>query len=387
MSEMEEKPQDMDQKLQGMIEEMEKAIQLLPEDQREWKGPELKFMRDIIMDPKYLALKEAEQAKSQTVKEPKKIAEPKPKAKHLKIEIAPTTEEAQKTIDMGATLEKIKSDLPAEIPSIQDQAADVTELVSELEEAKSEVGHVDASQVMFVEKAEAKVEKPGKERKPKSSMELVLELEKATTGEQSEISPEKLEALEVVKQPVLVSLDEEPSLEKIKDMDEIEEWTDEEEEFVHLPAEYHKEIFLPEEKLLENVRKLVDELKKQDLTEEELMETSGLTAMELYNVLEWLKENELLLVTKKNYQIRYIFPETSVERWNEVMLPHGEDFLVDTPEYYQEYDEKEILAEGTSFCPFCKKIVEEREIKLILKGYNPECPACNHVLGKKDIGL
>ena len=48
-----------DEKLMEMIRNLEEAKQLLPEDQREVKGPQLKFMRDIILDTNYIAMKES----------------------------------------------------------------------------------------------------------------------------------------------------------------------------------------------------------------------------------------------------------------------------------------------------------------------------------------
>ncbi|MHA1143768.1 MAG: hypothetical protein ACTSRW_03455 [Candidatus Helarchaeota archaeon] len=394
---------NINEPLVKMINQMKQIIQTLPEEQRDVKGPKLKFMRDIILDPEYVAIKQGIGVKPVAQQEPRAIPSKKvapPRVSRMKIEVAKPIEETHAAINMSSALENIKENVPTGTTGTV-QKSDVATLVTELEATKSQLPVAEVKPTFIVKQDMPK--KPAKKTEP-SGIDLVLKLEKAATGEQSMISSEKREKLSVVPSAIQ---SQEPSpvpVEPHKEMDQptvemagdpqrdvdisgsgIQEFF-EEEEYLYLPAEYLKEISLPDEITLENARILVEELKKRDLTEEQVIEVTGLSAGAMYQVLEWLKENELLLVTKKNFQIRYVFPEISVERWNTYIIPHKEDLAVETPTYYEEIDEHQIMYDLKPHCPICKKIIEEREIKLLIKGFEPECPACGNILTPKDIG-
>ncbi|MHC1591223.1 MAG: hypothetical protein ACXQS8_03995, partial [Candidatus Helarchaeales archaeon] len=332
-------------KLLDMIGEMKKIIETLPAEQKETPVPKIKFIRDIILDPAYkMEIQESTSdvaelsvsARSEPTGFPKPSSRPH---KQVRIEVAPTIEEMQAKIDMSSTISKLKEEVQDQpLQQETEKSRDISTLVQELEETKSIVPEEEINP-LIIKKEEKKPVKPPQKRE--DGIDLVLKLEKAATGVQSEIpqdlrpklSVNSVEATtrEPEPEPDLgIKVEQAPSVsDKHSVADEIEE----EEEYLYLPAEYLKEIDIPDEKTLERAKILVEELKKRDLTEEEVIEATGLTAGELYKVIEWLKENELLLVTRKNFQVRYIFPEISVERWNKFILPHRKELVVETPIY------------------------------------------------------
>ncbi len=324
---------------------------------------------------------------------------PKPerkREKELKIEVASSIEEKEKPVDMLFLLDDMKSHFQeVEIKQIEEepvQEESIDVLFSQLDEIKDEVSSIKPKPV-FIEK-EMPVKKASQPKKPKD-IPIALQLQEKVIGEKVE-APSKdfiKEFNEIEKEkvappiapsspaPILPKAEPEPILKiSSEPLELINEAVQ-----ISIATKELKEIHFDENMILDNAKKIIQILKKAPLTLYAISELTDLIEIELYQAIEFLKDNELLNITRKDAEDLFELPEISIQRWEKFVLEEKKEEASKPKVTYS--DPEEIYTGLQPHCPYCNVIIDLREIKLLFKGYEPECPKCRTVLKPSDIGM
>ncbi|NHI92654.1 MAG: hypothetical protein EAX96_09130 [Candidatus Lokiarchaeota archaeon] len=310
------------------------------------------------------------------------------KKQELKIEVTTTIEEKEKPIDMLQSLVGLKNKYQdSRVEECTEEIVDeenIEVLFSQLDEIKEKTSELKAQPALVI-KLDGK--KETKEVMKDKDIPIALKLQEKITGEKPKIPQKRIiqdlepkpKPVETIELPPNFTLTPHPTMENtLPEQESIEDYV-----IISKASQELKQISFDQNKVVDDAKKIVEILQNGPQTLFSISELTDLVEFELYQAIEFLKENDLLNITRSGSEDLFELPSISIDRWKKYMIVEKEEV-----KSIRHYDDPEAIYTGLQpHCPNCKKIIDLREIKLLFKGYEPECPACGAILSPSDIGL